>query len=308
MQIDQLVDLTENINGTTVNVIKRQTDIVPIVFEQFNQGVDFIHIGCVSAMGIDTIHTYDVNSSPPSNIGLLIPYSRNFIKPRNFICFLDYLGRINSIHQYHPDNEKINTYREKTFSSLFGFDLYRKSPAAELQHCTGGRWLRWNSFNLGWNNNPKSKRRTIQKVAKRVNKSTAPLVVNVSLDSFNFLESELNEGARKEMWNYTMRVCGNGLREMQALWNGQDKYLHYSSEPLLKEHDPDFYSFTAEKVTEEDYRIRRQNFLGLIRELRKPELVVVSESQKPIPTCPPERVEHLEAMVFSILEEELKGK
>jgi len=307
MQSDQLADLTENINGTSVNVIKRQTDIVPIIFERFDKRVDLVNVSTLYGMGIDSIHTYDVDSCPPRDVNLLIPYSRTFIKPRNFICFLDYLDRINSMHEYYPDNERVETYRMESFFRLFGFDLFKKSPYAELQHCTGGRWLRWNS-SLNWNNNPKSKRRTIEKTAKRINKSTAPLVVNISLDAFHFLDSELNEGAGKPLRDYTFLVLKNGLREMQALLTGQNKYLHYSSAPLLEEPDPSFYSYTAEKVTQENYRTRRENLSRLIRGLRKPDLIVVSESQRPIPTCPPERVEHLESMVFSILEEELKGK
>lgn len=298
METDQLVDQTETINGTPIKIIKRQTDIVPIVFEQFDQRVDLINVSLTTAMNTSP---FDKSyCGPPDDVRSLIPYSQTYarsnnLRSDNFIIFLDYLERINSIQEFSPDSNQLYVYRDKTHRNLFGFDLFRKSPYAEMQHCMGGDWLNWNTLSQ----RPKSRNK--KKALQRINESEAPLVLNISLDGFWFNTARMKEEFRKARTDHLMKVMTNGVRHLQAYWRGQEKYRHYSMDDI-PEINLGEYDLTSEEVTQEQLNKRAENFSTLISGLKKLDLIILSESQKPIPTCPPQKVEHLETLVLKTFE------
>jgi len=302
METDRLVSKVVEIGGVEVKIIPRQADIVPIVFEQFDRRVDIMHVSNMNIMGTSDIITSDVDSYPAGEVNSLIEFARTFIEPTNFICYLDFLDRINGIHNHPPVTENVYTYRKNAFRKLFGHDICKRGPYAEYQRCMGGNWLNWNTLSQ------RAKKRTISKATEFINQSKAPLVININLDAFQYLFSRENEKLREEKSKYFAKVFTNAYRQTQSYWLGKETYEHYSSAPLLVEPDPKDYTFEEEEITEEQLKNKVQNLSRLINSLKKPDLLVVSNSQKPIPTCPPEKTEYLESMVLRILEiQEIMG-
>jgi hypothetical protein len=244
--------------------------------------------------------------TPPPQTEALIEYSQRYarsdnLKQDNFLIFLDYLGRINSMSEFSPDFEEVYVYRDKKHRNLFGLNLWRKSPYAKMRICMGGEWLDWNSYRKS----ERPKIRKVEKVARRINGNEAPLVLNISLDGFWFNSARMKEEFEKARIDHIMKVATNQRRELQAHWRGDKKYLHYSID-YLPEVSLDEYEFTPEEVTPEQLQTRKRNLTYLISQLKKPSLIVLSESQRPIPTCPPNKVEHLETLILQILEGKLK--
>ena len=96
-------------------------------------------------------------------------------------------------------------------------------------------------------------------------------------------------------------MWSNGFRESAAYWQGRDTFRCYSSVGLLNEPHLDDFTFQEEECSEEEIQKREERVGHLLGMIRRPDLVIVSQSQKPIPTSLPDKKEVLEQRIMKAL-------
>ena len=281
-----------------VEVIDCQADIVPRIYEKYKgTAVDFLHIGAYSGMRSCDFHTHDVDVVPPSDVGKLVDYSRTFLSPANFIQPLVYFGKLASVYQFNPRAEMVEAHKEQ-----FGWSLARRTLKASYQPGLHGHWMVWeNMFTTCPVTNFKPKGMSQEDTASRINRSSLPFVVNITLDSLQYLRSIKTQRTREREAEIHAGVWTNGLRESAAYWQGKDTFQCYSSAPLLNEPSLNDFNFQEEECGEENLQRRVENVANFLSLMRKPDLVVVSTSQKPIPTSLPDKREMLEQRIMDAL-------
>ena len=281
-----------------IEVIERQADIVPRIVEKYKETlVDFVQIGAFSGMHSGTFHTYDVDVAPPYyDIERLVDYSRTFLDPAHFVQPLVYLEKLASIYQFNPRQKKVVEYKEQ-----FGLSLARRTLKASYERCMQGHWLVWQDWSSCHLLDLKSKEMEKEEVAARLNNSSLPLVVNISLDALQYLRSHKTEKAIRTDAGIRANVWSNGFRESAAYWQGRDTFQYYSSAGLLVEPRLNDFIFEEEECREEEIQKREDGIAHLLTMMRKPDLVVVSRSQKPIPTSLPDKRVELEARIMNAL-------
>jgi len=280
-----------------IEVIECQADIVPRIYEKFKgTAVDFLHIGAFSGMRSGEFHTHDVDVVPLSDVNKLVDYSRTFLSPSNFIQPLVYFGKLVSVYQFNPRVEMVEAHKEQ-----FGLSLARRTLKAGYEPCMQGHWLVWQNMFTNHILDLKPKVMKIEDTASRINKSSLPFVVNISLDSLQYLRSNKTQRAREREASIHAGVLTNGLRESGAYWQGRDTFQCYSSAPLLNEPSLNDFTFQEEECGEENLQRRVENVANFLSLMRKPDLVVVSTSQKPIPTSLPDKREMLEQRIMDAL-------
>ena len=118
-----------------------------------------------------------------------------------------------------------------------------------------------------------------------------------------YLSASMTQKAYEKIQGINAKVWSNGFRQSAAYWNGEKTFLCYSSASLLNEPSLSDFTFQEEECNEEDIRKREERVGHLLGMIRKPDLVIVSTSQKPIPTSLPDKREELEERIMGALQE-----
>ncbi len=288
-----------NVTYPCIELYDSQIDIVSRLIEKHDgdgKAIDFVHISAYSPMEMQLMHTRDVSVLPPKDVTEMNEYVQQHFNHRSFVLPLLYCGVLSSIYYFNPRGEQIAAYKENK-----GLNVWTRTLDAHYQRFNGGHCMVYkNYFNdVIWS--PKPRDRTIKEMVSKINKNTIPFVVSINLDALQYICGTIKERVQEMRMKSLAGVMTNPLRNMQALWQGEQKYVHYSSQPLLEQLTTDDFDFSDESCTQEEIRVRGEKICHFLQNVRKPDLVMISRSQKPIPSCPPKQWKELESSVLECL-------
>jgi len=301
MQTDNLViGRKESITKSAFSAIElydKQVDIVSRILEKYDgKKIDFVHISAYSPMGVQEMHTYDVDSKPPRDRTKIKEYLQRFFDHTNFVGPLIYYGLLSSMYHINPRFEEIAAYKENR-----GWSVSTRTLDADYIPFNAGCRMVYTNYFDDVILSPRYKFRSMKKLLSNINQNQIPLVVSINLDALQYTDRVMKKDVEEKRMKIWAGVMTNPLRNAQANWNGERNYQHYSSEPLLEQLTADDFNFFDEICSPEEKNKRIARVNNFFKGVRKPELVMITRSQKPIPSCPPSQCGELEQCILECL-------